>query len=216
MPNRPIEPHGKVMASATPRSSMSRDSGAEACTLVPPSEVTIWPMVLVAGRIFMPLMSVGRVIFLRAVEGAGVVHEGEAELHVLHLLGRVLAVPGVDGGGAALGVGEQEGQRGAGHDREAARLVARVDVGEVGDAVARHVVVVEGLAQLLRREQGGGDACRSTAFLMSSAQACSAGLSGCCAGTQLDSLRLHRLVLRLRRRRRPAPAAASATARAGG
>ena len=65
MPNRPIEPHGKVMASATPRSSMSRASGAEACTLVPPSAVTIWPMVLVAGRTFMPLMSDGSVILVR-------------------------------------------------------------------------------------------------------------------------------------------------------
>lgn len=33
---------------------------------MPPSEVTIWPIVLVAGRIFMPLMSVGTRIFLRA------------------------------------------------------------------------------------------------------------------------------------------------------
>ena len=64
MPNRPIEPQGKVMASATPRSSMSRASGAEDCTLVPPSCVTIWPTVLVPGRIFMPLTSLGSTIFL--------------------------------------------------------------------------------------------------------------------------------------------------------
>ena len=79
MPNRMIEPHGKVIASATPRSSASRASGAEACTLVPPSSVTIWPIVLVAGRTFMPLMSVGSTQLLLAVEGAGVVDEGEAE-----------------------------------------------------------------------------------------------------------------------------------------
>ena len=65
MPNRLSEPQGKVMASATPRSSMSRDSGAEACTLVPPSVVIIWPMVLVAGRTFMFLMSPGSTTFLR-------------------------------------------------------------------------------------------------------------------------------------------------------
>lgn len=53
------------MASATPRSSMSRDSGAEACTLVPPSEVMSWPTVLVAGRTFMPFTSAGSTIFLR-------------------------------------------------------------------------------------------------------------------------------------------------------
>ena len=41
MPNKVSEPQGKVMASATPRSIASRDSGAEACTLVPPSKVTI-------------------------------------------------------------------------------------------------------------------------------------------------------------------------------
>ena len=38
-------------------------------------------------------------------------------------------------------------------DREAAGLIARIDVGDVGDAVARHVVMVERLAELLRREK---------------------------------------------------------------
>ena len=52
------------MPSATLRSSTSRASGAEACTLVPPIMVTIWPMVLCAGRIFMPLMSSGTTTFL--------------------------------------------------------------------------------------------------------------------------------------------------------
>ena len=42
----------------------TRASGAEACTLVPPSAVTIWPIVLWAGRIFMPLRSVGATTFL--------------------------------------------------------------------------------------------------------------------------------------------------------
>src|SRR5260221_13943325 len=65
MPKRPIDPQGKVIASATPRSSMSRDSGAEACTLVPPSSVTIWPTVLFAGRTFRPFTSAGDATFLR-------------------------------------------------------------------------------------------------------------------------------------------------------
>ena len=43
----------------------SRASGAEACTLVPPSIVTIWPIVLWGGRIFMLLRSPGNTTFLR-------------------------------------------------------------------------------------------------------------------------------------------------------
>ena len=64
MPNSGTEPHGKVTASATPFSSMSRTSGALDCTLVPPSWVTKAAMVACAGRIFMPLMSPGTMIFL--------------------------------------------------------------------------------------------------------------------------------------------------------
>src|SRR5436309_10091941 len=64
MPNSSSEPHGKVTASATPRSMMSRTSGAEDCTLVPPSWVTKLAMVAWAGRIFIPLMSSGTTIFL--------------------------------------------------------------------------------------------------------------------------------------------------------
>ena len=51
---------------------------------------------------------------------------------------------------AALGVADQERQLAGGDDREAAGLVAGIDVGDVGDAVARHVVMVERLAELLR------------------------------------------------------------------
>ena len=54
---------------------------------------------------------------------------------------------------AALGVRHQERHFAGGDDREAARLIARVDVGQVGDAVARHVVVVERLAELLGRDR---------------------------------------------------------------
>src|ERR1700719_3990970 len=64
MPNSTSEPQGKVTASATPRSMMSRTSGAEDCTLVPPSSVTTFAMVASAGRTFMSLMSSGTTIFL--------------------------------------------------------------------------------------------------------------------------------------------------------
>src|SRR6516164_11463676 len=63
-PNRISEPHGKVTPSATPRSMMSRTSGADDDTLVPPSRVTKLPIVAWAGRIFMPLTSSGTTIFL--------------------------------------------------------------------------------------------------------------------------------------------------------
>ncbi len=82
--------------------------------------------------------------------GQRIEDEGEAVLHVLHLGRRVFAIPGVDRPDAALGVADQERQLAGGDDGEAARLIARIDVGEVGDAVARHVVVVERLAELLR------------------------------------------------------------------
>src|SRR6185436_20125292 len=55
MPNSGTEPQGKVTASATPCSRMSRTSGALDCTLVPPSEVTKLAMVACAGRIFLAL-----------------------------------------------------------------------------------------------------------------------------------------------------------------
>ena len=85
------------------------------------------------------------------MEGERIEDEGEAVLHVLHLVRRVFAVPAVDRAVAAVGIADQERQFARGDDREAAGLVAGVDVGEVGDAVARHVVMIEGLAELLRR-----------------------------------------------------------------
>src|SRR6202048_1334696 len=63
-PNSTSDPQGKVTPSATPRSMMSRTSGAEDCTLVPPSWVTKFAIVASAGRIFMPLTSSGTTIFL--------------------------------------------------------------------------------------------------------------------------------------------------------
>jgi hypothetical protein len=80
------------------------------------------------------------------------VDEGEAELDVLHLLGRIFAIPIVQRHRAALGVRHQEGQFTRGDDRETAGLVAGIDVGDIGDAVARHVVMIERLAELLGRK----------------------------------------------------------------
>ena len=74
---------------------------------MPPSCVTKVAMVACAGRIFMPLMSAGTTIFfLLEWNEPGIVHEGEAELDVLHLLGGVFAIPGVERPRAALGVAE--------------------------------------------------------------------------------------------------------------
>src|ERR1043165_7663237 len=184
MPNSGIEPHGKVTASATPFSMMSRTSGADEFTLVPPSCVIQVAIVACAGRIFMPLMSPGTRIFLvlewnepgswknakqnftsfisfsayfrhrdllgLGMERARIMEEREAELHVLHLLLGIFAVPLVERAGAFLGVRHHERQVAGVDDREAAGLVAGADVGDVGDAVARHVVMVERLVELLR------------------------------------------------------------------
>ena len=90
-------------------------------------------------------------LLLGRMERAGIVREGEAVVHVRHLLGGVFAVPRVERRAAGLGVGEEERQLHRAHHREAARLVAGVHVRDVGDAVARHVVMIERLAELLRR-----------------------------------------------------------------
>ena len=50
-----------------------------------------------------------------------------------------------------LALADHERQVAGSDDRETAGLIARIDVGEIGDAVARHVVMVECLAELLRR-----------------------------------------------------------------
>ena len=92
--------------------------------------------------------------FFARVQGARVVCEGKAEMHFLHFLGGISPVPGINGGGAGLGVGDHEGQRGGCKDWETARLVAGVDVREIGNAITRHVVMVKRLAQLLGGEQG--------------------------------------------------------------
>ena len=62
MPKEMVDSHGKVMASATPRSMASRDSGADTLTLVAPSSVMYCAVVALAGRIFMPLICDGSVM----------------------------------------------------------------------------------------------------------------------------------------------------------
>src|SRR5262245_17900687 len=86
------------------------------------------------------------------MERTGIVYEGETELDVLHLLVSVFPVPRVERLGSALGVRHEKRQFTGADDREAPWLIAGIDVGEVGDAVARHVVMVERLAELLARE----------------------------------------------------------------
>ena len=124
--------------------------------MVPPSCVTQarhrWRA---PGRIFMPLMSPGTMIFLVLEWNVpGIVQEGEAELHVLHLLAGVLAVPVVERAACrSLALEIMNGRFAGVDDREAAGLIAGTDIGDVGDAVARHVVMVERLAELLRRDR---------------------------------------------------------------
>ncbi len=88
------------------------------------------------------------------MEGARIVQVHQTHLDVAHLARGVRAVPLVERRRALLGVADQEGQLAGRDDGEAAGRVARVDEGDVGDAVAGHVVMVLGLAQLLRRKDG--------------------------------------------------------------
>jgi hypothetical protein len=114
-------------------------------------------------RIFMPLIWPGSVIGLFGVQRAHV-QVGEAQLDVLHFVGGVLAVPGVQSGRAGAGLVDEEGQLARGNHREAAGLVTRVHPGHVGNAVARHVVVVGGLAQLLRGKESDLDGALGRGF----------------------------------------------------
>ena len=109
-------------------------------------------MVACAGRIFMPLMSPGTVIFLVLEWNVpGSCTKARQNLTSFISLSAYLRYQASSACEPALRVGDQERQFAGADDREAARLVAGIDVGEVGDAVARHVVMVEGLAELLRR-----------------------------------------------------------------
>ena len=92
------------------------------------------------------------------MQGAWVVGEGKAVLHLFHFLGCIGAVPRINGCAAGFGVADLERQGGRSKNREAPRLVARVDECKVGQAITRHVVMVKGFAQLLRGEKRGVDA----------------------------------------------------------
>ena len=110
-------------------------------------------IVACAGRIFMPLMSPGTMIFLvREWNVPGSCTKARQNFTSFISCPAYLRYQASSAARAALGVGDQERQLAGADDREAAGLVAGIDVGEVGDAVARHVVVVERLAELLRRE----------------------------------------------------------------
>src|SRR4030081_2446324 len=78
--------------------------------------------------------------------------EGEAEFYVLHLLLGIFPVPGVERHRAALGVRHQERKLTRADDRDTAELITGSYIGDVGDAVARHVVMVKSLPELLGRE----------------------------------------------------------------
>ena len=73
-------------------------------------------------------------------------------MRVLHLRRRIFAIPGIERRRALARVAEHERHLADGDDRETAGLIAGIDVSDVGDVVARHVVMVERLAELLRRK----------------------------------------------------------------
>ncbi len=109
------------------------------------------------GAHFQPL-EIGRdQNFLLAVQRAGIVDECETEVGVLHLGRRIFVVPLVQRQGAFLAVGEHEGKLAGSGDRETTGLIAGIDIGDVGDAVPRHVVMVECLAELFGGKHGNLD-----------------------------------------------------------
>ena len=115
--------------------------------------------------------------------------EGEAELDVLHLLVGVFTVPGVEPHRAALGIRHQERQFAGADDRKAAGLVTRVDIGDIGDAVARHVVMVECLAELLGRDRLYIRWCRRMPFRPPRPSLPAPFAADATAGTQCDNFR---------------------------
>ncbi len=72
-------------------------------------------------------------------------------MHILHFGCGVFAVPRVDRAIAAFGAADQKRQLASRDNWETSRLITWIDVSEIGDAIARHVVMVECLAELLRR-----------------------------------------------------------------
>ena len=111
-----------------------------------------------AGRIFMPLMSSGATIFLRAVIGRR--DRGRRRSRNACPSSPCAAYLRYQASSAAVPLLPSAKVKGiwpTRDHREAAGLVAGIDVGHVGDAVARHVVVVERLAELLGRKDRGLD-----------------------------------------------------------
>jgi hypothetical protein len=98
-------------------------------------------------------MSAGTVIFfLAGMPGQRVENERETVFDVFHFACGVFSIPRVHCAIAPFGISNQEGQFAGGNDRESAGLITGIDIGEIGNAVARHVVMIEGAAELLRWE----------------------------------------------------------------
>jgi len=136
MPNSTSDPHGKVTASATPRSMMSRTSAPRTARWCRRAASQSWAMVAWAGRIFMPLTSSGTTIFLvREWNDEGEWMKARPELDVLHLLLGIFPVPGIERHRAALASDIRNGSF-SGAISGNAGLIARVDVGCQGGSMA--------------------------------------------------------------------------------
>ena len=99
----------------------------------------------------MPLMSLGqRRFFLREWKVPGSWMKAKQKCTSFISVRGVLAVPGVDAPPCRpCALAKMKGSWPTAMIGKRPGLVAGIDVGEVGDAVARHVVVVERLAELL-------------------------------------------------------------------
>ena len=138
----------------------------------------------------MPLMSAGTTIFLVLewnVPGAWT--KARQNLTSFISLAAYLRYQASSAARAALGARHQERQFAGGDDREAAGLIAGIDVSEVGDAVARHVVMVERLAELLRGIDFVVHACRRTPSRPRRPSPPAPSAADATAGTQCEILR---------------------------
>src|SRR3984957_18609420 len=78
-------------------------------------------------------------------------------MRILHLRAGIFAIPGIERRGPLACVAEHERHLADGNNRETSRLIAGIDIGYVGDVVARHVVMIERLAELFRWKDGNLD-----------------------------------------------------------
>ena len=102
----------------------------------------------------MPLMSAGTMIFLvREWNVPGSCTKARQNFTSFISVAAYLRYQASSADEPPLAFAIRNGNSPGADDREAARLIARIDVGHVGDAVARHVVVVERLAELLRPDR---------------------------------------------------------------